>query len=144
MAVLPMLRPLTSPMVIDASVTMAWILDDENSPEADAALTRVQQSGAIVPYFWHIEIRNVLLLSERRNRITAAEARLSLDDLTELPLETDIALDLNDAYRLAQTYGLTFYDAVYLELALRRNAMLATLDRALGRAAGSAGVAVFR
>ena len=144
MADLPMLRPVTSPLVIDASVTMAWILADENSAEADSALTRVQHSGAVVPYFWHIEVRNVLLLSERRNRIAVAEARLSLDDLAALPIETDLALDLNAAYNLAQVHQLTFYDAVYLELALRRNATLATLDRALMRAASTAGLPLLR
>ena len=139
-----MLRPLTSTLVVDASVTMAWILDDENSPEADAALARVQHSGAVVPYFWHIEIRNGLLLSERRNRIARAQVRLRLAGLDALPIETDDALDLNAAYSLAQVHGLTFYDAVYLELALRRNAMLATLDRALMRAASAAGLPLLR
>ena len=144
MADLPMLRPLTSPLVIDASVTMAWILDDEKSPEADAAAAYLLHSGAVVPYFWHIEVRNVLLLSERRNRITAAAARLSLDDLAALPIEIDDGLDFEVAYSLAQAHQLTFYDAIYLELALRRNAVLATLDRALKQAASAAGLTLFR
>ena len=139
-----MLRSLTPSFVLDASVTMAWILDDENPPEADAALARLPNSGAIVPYFWHIEIRNGLLLAERRNRIAHAVAMQWLDKLAAQPIETDTDTDLNAAYSLAQAHQLTFYDAVYLELALRRNAMLATLDRALGRAAGSAGVIVLR
>ena len=139
-----MLRSLTPSFVLDASVTMAWILDDEKSPEADAALARLPYGGAIVPYFWHIEIRNALLLAERRNRIVRDVAMQWLDKLAAQPIETDTALDLKAAYNLAQAHQLTFYDAVYLELALRRNAMLATLDRALGRAAGSAGVTVLR
>ena len=133
---------LTDAFVLDASVTMAWILDDENSPEADAALALARRGGAVVPYFWHIEIRNGLLLAERRNRISTARARLRLAGLDALPIETDDALDLSAAYGLAQTYGLTFYDAVYLELALRRNVMLATLDRALSRAASAAGLSL--
>ena len=136
--------PLTDAFVLDASVTMAWILDDEDSPEADAALARVRQGGAVVPYFWHIEIRNGLLLAERRNRISAALVRLRLGGLEALSIETDDALDFNAAYGLAQTHGLTFYDAVYLELALRRSAMLATLDNALGRAAVAAGLTLLR
>ncbi len=136
--------PLMDAFVLDASVTMAWILDDEDSPEADAALGRVQQGGAVVPYFWHIEIRNGLLLAERRNRISAALVRLRLGGLEALSIETDDALDFNAAYGLAQTHGLTFYDAVYLELALRRNAPLATLDNALSRAAVAAGLTLLR
>lgn len=144
MAQLPMLRHLTASLVIDASVAMAWLLDDEKSPEADTALVRVWQGGAVVPYFWHIEIRNVLLQSERRNRIDPAQVRVRLATLDILPIETDADLDLDAAYRLAQAHGLTFYDAVYLELALRRNAMLATLDNALSRAASAAGVMLLR
>ena len=136
--------PLTDAFVLDASVTMAWILDDEDSPEADAALARVRPGGAVVPYFWHIEIRNGLLLAQRRNLIAPARARLRLAGLDALPIETDDALDFNAAYNLAQTHGLTFYDAIYLELAIRRNAMLATLDNALSRAANAAGLMLLR
>ena len=39
-------------------------------------------------------------------------------------------------------YGLTVYDAVYLELALRTGSPLATLDAQLRRAASEAGVEI--
>lgn len=135
---------LAAPFVLDASVTMAGVLDDENSPLADEALSRLTYNPALVPYFWHIEVRNVLLNAERRGRLTAVRAGQHLATLLALPVETDDALDFNGAYGLAQTHGLTFYDAVYLELSIRRNAMLATLDNALGRAAVAAGLTLLR
>jgi predicted nucleic acid-binding protein len=61
--------------------------------------------------------------------------------MTELPLASDLDPDLDRAMELAERHGLTFYDALYLELALRRDAPLATLDAALQRAAKSEGLA---
>lgn len=135
---------LATSFVLDASVTMAGVLDDENSPLADEALSRLARNPALVPYFWHIEVRNVLLNAERRGRLTAERAAQHPATLSALPVTTDTALALNAAYGLAQAYGLTFYDAVYLELALRRNAPVATLDNALGRAAVAAGLTLLR
>jgi predicted nucleic acid-binding protein len=44
---------------------------------------------------------------------------------------------------LARDHDLPVYDAAYLELAMRRNAALASLDRRLQGAAGRAGVEIF-
>ena len=103
-------------------------------------LTLVKVNGALVPRFWHIEMRNVLLSGERRNRIDAWQADQHLANLLALPLRIDDGLDLADAFILARAYGLSFYDAIYLELARRHNAMLATLDGRLTRAANAEGL----
>ena len=134
------LTPITSDIIVDASATAAWIFDDENSPYADAVFDLVKTDGALVPQFWHIEMRNVLLSGERRNRITARQADLHLANLLALPLRIDDELDLAAAFLLARAYGLSFYDAIYLELARRRNAMLAALDGRLTRAANAEGL----
>lgn len=123
---------------------MAWVFDDEDSPYSDAVFAGLANQSALVPDFWHIEVRNVLLNAERRGRLTAERAAQHLSTLAALPVATDTDLALNAAYNLAQTHGLTFYDAIYLELALRRNAMLATLDNALSRAANAAGLMLLR
>ena len=132
------------PLVLDASATMAWIFDDEDSPYSDTVFARLADQSALVPYFWHIEVRNVLLNAERRGRLTPERAAQHLSTLAALPVTTDSALDLNSAYNLAQAHQLTFYDAIYLELALRRSANLATLDNALSRAASAAGLMLLR
>ncbi len=85
-------------------------------------------------------MRNALLVAERRGRITVDEVNERLLNLRELPVSTDTTPDLDVAFALARTHGLTFYDALYLELAQRRQAALATLDTALGRAAVAAGL----
>ena len=131
-----------SGLVVDASVALAWLLDDEDQPEAGRALDRLEDDGAVVPQLWHLEIRNSLLTAERRGRISLGEIDERLDGLSGLPIQTDEDPDLRSAFDLARRHGLSFYDALYLELAKRQRAELATLDRALGRAAASEGVPV--
>ena len=127
-------------LALDASVAAAWVLDDENEPYANAAFSLLPAESALVPRLWHLELRNVLLSAERMNRLSPVRAGQHLAALAALPIDTDDDTDLNTAYELARTYRLTIYDAVYLELAQRRNVLLATLDSALRRAARAEGL----
>ena len=132
-----------SDLVLDASIAAAWLFQDELEPRAEAALARLAEQSAFVPQLWRLEIRNVLLTAERRGRLTAGEAVEALDDLSELPILIDTTPDLDAAWALARAHQLSYYDALYLELAQRRNGTLATLDAALARAAKAAGVPLF-
>ena len=129
-----------SAFVLDASVAIAWLLDDEENPAADTARSRIVDGGAFVPQVWHLEVRNTLLVAERRERISAQGAVERLRSLRELPIYTDAAPDFETAFKLARGHRLAIYDAVYLELARRRNEALATLDAALVRAATAEGL----
>ena len=129
-----------SGLVPDASIIIAWLLDDEDDPRADMAVNEIEADGGIVPWLWHMETRNTLLIAERRGRIASDDVEERLADLRELPVETDTQPDLQSAFELARTHGLTMYDAMYLELAKREDATLATLDRALRRAAVAEGL----
>lgn len=82
----------------------------------------------------------MLLVAERRGRLSATQAADRLDALRTLPINTDESPDLESAYELARTHNLSFYDALYLDLACRRNTPLVTLDTALARAAGAEGL----
>ncbi len=124
-----------SRLVLDASIVSDWLLDDEFDPRASTALTRFRQDGAVVPQLWHYEVRNALLSAERRGRISKSGTAERLDSLRRLPILTDQEADLKAAFDLAREHGLSFYDALYLELAKRRKAPLATLDIQLARAA---------
>ena len=127
----------TDMLVLDASVAMAWFFPDESDPHADWALARMEQHEAAVPQVWQFEVRNCLLMSERRGRCTARDAERFLSHLDALPIRTDDRPDMERAYRLACGHGLAFYDAMYLELATRYGAMLASLDSHLVRAAAA-------
>lgn len=129
-----------SVLVVDASVVVAWLFDDEDEPRADRVLEQLAEDGAIVPQLWHLETRNSLLTAEKRGRLSSEEVKERLDALKALPVTTDEDSDLQSAFNMARAHGLSLYDALYLELAKRENAELATLDEPLARAAAAEGV----
>lgn len=129
-----------SGLVVDASIVLAWLYDDENQPRAEGVLERLKEDGALVPQLWHLEIRNSLLTAEKRGRLSSSDVDDRLNALKGLPIQTDERPDHISAFDLARRYGLSFYDALYLELAKRQNANLSTLDNALVRASASEGV----
>lgn len=123
------------PFVLDASIAVSWALSDESEPAATAALESAGGNLCIVPALWWFEVRNCLLMAERRKLLSSAETSRFLRDLAELKLSEDFSRDDADLLRLARTHKLTTYEAAYLELAQRRGVPLATLDGALARAA---------
>lgn len=123
------------PFVLDASVTLAWILEDEEHPVAQLALERIPEDETIVPPLWWFEVRNALLIGERKKRSTEARTAAALLHLGQLPMLVDTDPDEQTIFQLSRRHRLTFYDAAYLEVALRRSIPLATLDRALEAAA---------
>lgn len=125
-------------IVIDASVTLSWYFQDEASPAAETLLDLVAASGAVVPAHWKLEVANSFRTALRKGRVNREYRDLSLQDLSRLAIEVDADTALHAweaTLELADEFGLTPYDAAYLELALRRELPLATLDKAL-RAAG--------
>ena len=129
-----------SDFVLDASVTLTWFLDDEQAPQADVARVRLIEDRAFVPHLWHLEVRNGLIMAARRGRLSANRMNECLEALKWLPIQTDSETVLETVVTLARTHSLSCYDAVYLELAKRRDAALASLDGALTRAAALEGV----
>jgi predicted nucleic acid-binding protein len=128
------------PIVLDASITAGWHFEDERNAGADAVLDSLAQDIALVPLLWWFEIRNVMVLGERRGRATQEQTAIFLDFLSRLPIRMDSLPDERRLFAFSRTHGLTFYDACYLELAQRQETGLATLDKALARAARAEGV----
>lgn len=132
--------------VLDASVALGWAFEDEASDMSRAALRALRTRNAAVPGIWPYEVANVLVMAGRRGRLSPAAAAEFTHLLAELPIEIEAvnSAAIWDAVpALAREYGLTAYDAAYLELAMRHGAELATADRALSAAAASAGVRLF-
>ncbi len=130
-------------LVLDCSVTLAWFVRDERSTLATDALDRVAEAGAIVPGLWPLEVGTALLVAERRGRLTGEHLARVLRHLAELPITLDdetAERAWRETIALAESQGLTLYDATYLELSLRRSLPLATLDGALCAAARRTGV----
>ena len=127
-----------SAFVLDCSIAVAWLFDDEATPETDVLLDRLKDDHALVPRLWHLELGNVLAQAERRKRISAAQIAAHLERLERLPIVTDTETErraFREILTLARSERLTTYDAAYLELAMRRGVELATRDKALIRTA---------
>jgi len=119
-------------------MTLAWYFEDEKTEASLAVLKRVADAGAIVPALWRLEVLNGLQVAVRRGRIDSAYRDASLADLQSLVIAIDPATNRqawSATLRLCERFGLTPYDAAYLELAQRRQLPLATLDAAMVRAA---------
>ncbi len=124
--------------VVDASVVMSWCFADEADGYADGVLDRLAQEEAVVPSIWPLEIGNVLLVAERRKRLSEADSARFLALLAELPIVVESEPPqrmLREIIALAREFGLSTYDAAYLDLAMRLGLPLATHDAALRKAA---------
>jgi predicted nucleic acid-binding protein len=129
-----------SQFVLDASIILTWCFPDEESQKALEISERIAAGERVaVPAFWRHEILNALLVGERRKRITPELTQAFLDDLDRLPVDVDPPAGAAVVFKLTQAlcrkHGLTAYDAAYLELAMRDNQPLATVDEQLRRAA---------
>jgi predicted nucleic acid-binding protein len=130
-------------LVVDASILAAWFLDERSGPRVETTFDTVTRVETRAPSLLYYEIRNALLMSERRNRITEAMSAAFLRDLALLPIRLEPAANGASLMALARKRKLTVYDAAYLELAKREGLPLATVDRGLEKAALAEGVALF-
>jgi predicted nucleic acid-binding protein len=126
--------------VLDASIAITWAMRDEDHPLADLALKYLTTGSAVIPGIWWYELRNILVVSERRNRITPVDSDRFIHSLEELSIDTAFPQDSTETLRLSRKYKLSVYDAAYLAVALAEILPLATLDRDLASAARSEGV----
>jgi len=126
--------------VLDASVAACWAFDDEDHPDARLALERLRTEEALVPALWWFELRNILIVSERRQRITPPDTAVFLGAVSRLGVREDRRPVEDDILRLARVHRLSVYDAAYLEVAQREALALATLDHAMQMAALAEGI----
>jgi len=132
------------PMVLDASVAVAWCFEDESTPFTEGVLDLLSAGTEVLaPAIWPFEVANALLVAERRKRVTLAQVTALLRRIAGLPIsiepvETRRALE--QVLAVARQQNLTEYDAAYLELALRTGLPLATLDANMKQAAKLAAV----
>lgn len=128
--------------VLDNSVTMRWCFQNAAHPYADRVLHQLASGEAVVPVLWRYEVSAVLAKSQKDGILTGAKADAFLATLKSLNITVDgdgPDRIFTEVHRLAVTHRLTSYDAAYLELAVRKNLPLATLDTELIGACRAAG-----
>ena len=134
------------PLMVDASISVAWWISAESSDLTDRVLIAAARAGILVPAIWWLEVTNTTILGPGRGRLESDDWSRFEQMLSTFRVETD-PLEPEHIFtkvaQLSRQYGLTTYDASYLELAIRRGARLATLDKAVNAAANRAGIALF-
>ena len=124
--------------VIDNSVVMTWCFKDEKNKYTDAILDTLEFSTAFVPSIWPLEVGNVLLVAERKKRLSKADSTRFITLLAELPIVIEPEPPdrmMRDILALAREHQISTYDASYLDLAMRKGLPIATLDKRLKAAA---------
>jgi len=124
--------------VLDNSVVMSWCFKDEANPYADAALEALSEATALVPAVWPLEVVNVLLVAERRKRIKHSDSIRFVSLLTRLPIIVENEWPertMQDLLALGRSHNLSSYDASYIDLAMKKDCPLATVDKKLIEAA---------
>lgn len=128
---------------------MRWLLGDGSSTDrkyATVALSAIKPGEVVVPSIWPLEVANIIRKAESKETLTEQRSGMFIKKLSSLQIEIDTqtaVFALNDILRIARGYRLSSYDASYLELALRRDIPLCTLDQDLRKAAKKAGVELF-
>jgi len=135
---------LSASFIVDASVGFAWVYQGQATLETDRLLNEVAAGATVVvPALWYLEMSNVLLIAQRRRRLTAIQRKAALEKLAAMQFMVDeegTRHAFGKTSDLAEKHGLTIYDATYLELALRRSLPLASRDEALTNAAKQCGL----
>src|SRR3974390_1813170 len=133
---------MSAAFIVDCSIAMAWLFHDEATPKTTALLNRLAIDTALVPDWWFIEITNVLAMAERKGRIPPTQSDAFIADLSKLGIERDDEAPdraFTHLLPLCRAHRLTSYDAIYLDLAVRCNLPLATLDEDLRKSAKTLG-----
>ncbi|WDN89149.1 hypothetical protein BuS5_02117 [Desulfosarcina sp. BuS5] len=131
--------------VIDTSVVMTWCFKDEVSQYADFVLDSLEHFTAIAPSIWPLEVGNVLLVAERKDRLSEAASIRFVALLSELPISVDQEPPermTKEIFALAREHNLSSYDASYLDLAMKKGIPIATLDNRLISAAKRSNVSI--
>jgi predicted nucleic acid-binding protein len=130
--------------VIDASVVLAILLPDEKQSQGDLVLEQMIRSGAQAPNLLLLEVNNALGMAVKRKRISRSEAEKLAGFFEQFRIDFDFtnAARFTEIKRIMASYGMTSYDACYLELAQRHKLPLASFDQGMVRGAQDMGVSI--
>ena len=117
--------------MVDASVAVKWLLPEVHSEAARRLFERKEVEFWAPDLIWS-EIGNVLWKKCRRAEMPVDEAGELFEAFRHLPLRTHSSQALaGTAWILATDFDRSFYDSLYLALALHRACPFVTADRKL-------------
>ncbi|HUG24172.1 type II toxin-antitoxin system VapC family toxin [Piscinibacter sp.] len=130
--------------MLDASFVLRYVLHTQAPRPHPTGLALLKNVELLVPALWNAEIANALVQAERRGAAAPAKVGAALALINALnPVVDGQSVDVTRNLEIARAYGLSAYDALYFELALRRKAALATYDENMLAAASAAGIRLY-
>ena len=132
-------------LVVDASATVAMLLEETEQVVSPDTFDILTEKELIVPSHWPAEVGNALLVNVRRGRLSPDRLSAIVERLNifrfqvQQPPQPD---EIVDRLKGALTNGLTYYDALYVQLAVEQRATLFSLDRQMRRVAQGIGINV--
>ena len=118
------------PFVVDASVAIKWLVPEIHSEEASLLLDENNELRA--PDLLWAESGNILWKKWRKEELTADEAERSLEELRQFPVRIFPTAPFCDtAWEIARRFDRSFYDSLYVALAINGGCPLVTADRRL-------------
>lgn len=129
--------------ILDASATLAWLFNEDD--KGPALLPLLRDHDLVAPSLWKLEVTNAILVRERRKIITAAQGEAYLNHLASLDVEIiaePTNRSISELAKTARPYQLSSYDAVYLDLAMRLQVPILTMDGNLKDASKRVGLKV--
>lgn len=130
--------------VLDSSVALGAFFEDEQDAYSIAVWQSLDEAQAFVPALWHLEMGNILSRALRAGRITPDALDDSWDRIRVVGLRLlPLVGDARHWAQRAADWGLSAYDACYLDAALQQRLPLATKDRQLADTARRIGVPIY-
>ncbi len=130
-------------LIVDASAVLAVVLDQGSEEYSLAIAEKLVDEMCLAPNLFWFEVGSALVVQVKGGHMTLEGAYAALESIVDQEILTDQSADLFEIARLADKHRLSFYDAAYLELAVRRKYPVATLDRELQRAVKAEGLILF-
>lgn len=130
--------------VLDCSVALGAFFEDEQDDYSLSVWQSMGHAQAVVPWLWHLEMGNILSRAQRARRIDAQSLRQCWTQLERVGLKAlPTPGDARHWTQRSADWGLSAYDACYLDLALQHRLPLATKDKTLADAARRVGVPIY-
>ena len=118
--------------VLDASVALGAFFEDEQDDYSLSVWRSMDLAQPLVPALWHLELANILARALKARRITEVALQECWQRLGAVGIRTvPVAADAAMWTQRAADWGLSAYDACYLDMALRQRAHLLACPRAV-------------